>query len=400
MNSVSKSPASLFPIYLLSAAGFTVLTTEFIIVGLLPAMARDLHVSIPQAGLLVTLFAFTVAAVGPFLTAWLSRYGRKRLFVSTLLLFGISNVVAALAPNIGIMAVARLIPAFALPVFWSLASEAAVEITGPEKAGKAISTVSFGIVAATIFGIPIGTLIADAWGWRSAFCVLAVLAFGKAAALQLFLPEIRVPKSTGPISRQFRILREPAVIAHVLLSLMVFAGMFTAYTYLADILERLAHFDGSTVGWILMAFGGFGLLGNWLAGRIVDRGPLEATVALAVPLAIAVTLVAGFTNSPWLLAAALITWGIAQAGLFTISHVRVMKATSSAPALGASLNISGANAGIGIGAMIGGAVISRNGLADVGGAAGGVMLVAVALALTLKFATAPRAGTVAASNCE
>lgn len=128
----------LFPILLLSAAGFTVLTTEFVIVGLLPSIARDLNVSVSQAGLLVTLFAFTVAAFGPFLTAYCARFPRKRLFISILIMFGVANTLAALAPNIWVMAFARLIPALGLPVFWALASETAVDIVGPEYAGRAI----------------------------------------------------------------------------------------------------------------------------------------------------------------------------------------------------------------------------------------------------------------------
>lgn len=109
----------LFPILLLSAAGFTVLTTEFIIVGLLPSIARDLNVSVSQAGLLVTLFAFTVAAFGPFLTAYFARFQRKRLFITILVMFAVANSVAALAPNIWVMSLARLIPALGLPVFWA-----------------------------------------------------------------------------------------------------------------------------------------------------------------------------------------------------------------------------------------------------------------------------------------
>ncbi len=127
-------------ILLLSAAGFTVLTTEFVIVGLLPAIARDLEVSIPQAGLLVTLFAFTVAAFGPFLTAYFSRFERRRLFISILVIFGLANIVAALAPNIWVMAVARLLPALGLPVFWALASETAVDII--TRAGRSRKSVS------------------------------------------------------------------------------------------------------------------------------------------------------------------------------------------------------------------------------------------------------------------
>lgn len=400
MNSTDSTSPSFLPIFLLSAAGFTVLTTEFVIVGLLPSMSRDLRVSVSQAGLLVTLFAFTVAAVGPLLTALLAKFDRKTLFVGTLVLFGVSNVIAATAPNIGIMALARFIPALVLPVFWALASETAVEITGPEKAGKAISMVSFGIVAATIFGIPVGTLISDAFGWRTAFGTLAILAFAKALALVFFLPRIRLQKEPTSLARQLGILRNPVVIGHVLLSLLVFAGMFTAYTYLADILEKVAGFDGTTVGWILMGFGGVGMIGNWLGGRLVDRSPLGATVAFAAPMAIGMIVLVSIIQSHVLLAVVLGFWGMAQAALFTVSHVRVMKVASESPALGASLNISGANAGIGIGALIGGRVIDTNGLSSVGSAAAGVILLAIAVAFLLKFAGAPRLAKQVASTCD
>src|SRR5580693_2628380 len=256
MSHLKTADASLLPIFLLSAAGFTVLTTEFIIVGLLPSMARDLHVTVSKAGLLVTIFALTVAAVGPILTARVVGFERKKLFLFTLLLFALSNGLASFAPNIVVMAVARLLPALMLPVFWSLASETAVQITGPEHAGKAISMVSFGVVGATIFGIPIGALIAYQFGWRSAFAILGVLALAKALLLLFFLPRLPGAKDRLPVLQQLGILRQPRILGHIFLSLLVFAGMFTAYTYLADILEKLAGFSGSTVGWILMGFGG------------------------------------------------------------------------------------------------------------------------------------------------
>ncbi|WP_313242824.1 MFS transporter, partial [Stutzerimonas nitrititolerans] len=235
----------MLPILLLSAAGFTVLTTEFIIVGLLPGIARDLAVSIPQAGLLVTLFAFTVACLGPFLTAYFARFERRKLFVSIMVLFGLANLLAAMAPNIEVMAVARLLPALALPVFWALASEAAMDLVGAEQAGQAVAKISFGVVCATVFGIPVGALVADALGWRAAFGLLGALAFAKALLLFFFLPTIQVHSAETSLLKQFRVLRSLEMQGHVLLSVLVFCGMFTAYTYLADILERLAGFNES-----------------------------------------------------------------------------------------------------------------------------------------------------------
>jgi len=373
----------LLAIFLLSAAGFTVLTTEFIIVGLLPSIARDLHVSIPQAGLLVTLFAFTVAAFGPFLTAWFARFERRRLFISVLLMFGLANTLAAVAPDIWVMALARLIPALGLPVFWALASETAVDIVGPQHAGRAIARIGFGIVCATVFGIPVGTLVSDAFGWRSAFAILAVIAFAKALLLFIYLPKTNLHLHQVSFRSQFKILRSPLMQGHVLLSILVFSGMFTAYTYLADILERLAGFDGTLVGWCLMGFGAVGLVGNSLGGRAVDRHPLIASMVFCLfMIGGMVALVPSIHSTLWLTAAMAI-WGVTQAALFLVSHVRLMKAAPQAPAFAASLNIAGANLGIGLGAMVGGRVIDTLGLGSVGFAAAGFILISILLALLL-----------------
>ncbi|MEI2456338.1 MFS transporter [Lysobacter firmicutimachus] len=376
----------LLPLLLLSAAGFTVLTTEFILVGLLPPLARDLGVSVSQAGLLVTLFAFAVAASGPFLTAYFSRFERKRLFIVVLLLFAASNAIAAMAPNLGVMALARLIPALGVPVFWALASETAVDLAGQERAGRAISVISFGVICATVIGVPTGTLIADAFGWRAAFVALAIASLVKAAMLFAFLPDHRNDQPQPRLREQFRVLRDPRVGGHVLLSVILFTGMFTAYTYLADLFERLAGFDGQVVGWALMAFGAVGLIGNSLGGRYVDRHPLAVSLIFSVPMALGLVLVVPSIQSLPLFAATLALWGVTQAALFPVSHVRVMKSAPQAPAFAASLNISGANLGIGVGAIVGGRVIDAIGVGALGYAAAAIVAVSVLLGLLLLAA--------------
>jgi len=373
----------MLPILLLSAAGFTVLTTEFIIVGLLPGIARDLAVSIPQAGLLVTLFAFTVACLGPFLTAYFARFERRKLFVSIMVLFGLANLLAAVAPNIEVMAVARLLPALALPVFWALASEAAMDLVGAEQAGQAVAKISFGVVCATVFGIPVGALVADALGWRAAFGLLGALAFAKALLLFFFLPTIQVHSAETSLLRQFRVLRSLEMQGHVLLSVLVFCGMFTAYTYLADILERLAGFNGTVVGWCLMAFGAVGLIGNSLGGRAVDRHPLWASIGFSLFMIMGMVALIPSIHSTTALAISMAVWGITQAALFLVSHVRLMKTAPETPAFGASLNISGANLGIGLGAIVGGHVIDNFGLGSLGYAASGFIGLSILLALVL-----------------
>ncbi|AWP66295.1 MFS transporter [Bordetella holmesii] len=388
----------LLPIVLLSAAGFTILTTEFLIIGLLPPMARELQVTVSQAGLLVSLFAFTVASTGPLLTALAARLERKRLFIGILVLFGLSNVLAAYAPNIWIMAVARFVPALALPVFWSLASATAVEVVGPAHAGRAISMVAFGIVAATVFGIPLGVLISDALGWRAAFGLLAALSFAKALLLAWRFPRLRSPRDGLRLAAQLRIARDPIVLAHVVLSLLVFTGMFTAYTYLADMLERLAGLDARLVGWSMMGFGAIGILGNTLGGRLVDKTPLGATALFTALTAISLAILSLTMRAPLPLALTLGAWGIAQAALFIVCHVRVMKSAPQAPAFAASLNISGANIGIGLGAAVGGNVIDQWGLHALGWFSSLILLAALTLAIALMACTRRRQTTTASCD--
>ena len=153
----SKSAGHGLAVLLLAISAFVIVTTEFIIVGLLPSLSRDLGISVAVAGQLVTLFAFTVMLAGPFLTAMLSHFERKRLFVVILLIFAGANALAAAAPNIWILGFARFLPALALPVFWGTASETAGTLAGPERSGKAVANVYLGISGAMVLGIPLGT---------------------------------------------------------------------------------------------------------------------------------------------------------------------------------------------------------------------------------------------------
>lgn len=363
-------------IAILAVAAFVIVTTEYLIVGLLPALARDLEISISAAGQLVTLFAFTVMLFGPVLTALLSHLERKRLFIVILLIFAGSNALAAVAPNVWVLAVARFIPALVLPVFWGTASETAGQIVGPQRAGRAVSQVYLGISAALLFGIPLGTLASDAIGWRGTFWILAGLSLLMALALAVFMPTVARPERLR-LAEQTRILKDPYFVGNVALSVVVFTAMFTAYTYLADTLERIAGVAPAHVGWWLMGFGAIGLVGNWLGGRFVDRSPLGATAAFSLLLGIGMAASVPFAGSLVLLWLALAVWGIAYTALFPICQVRVMQSASHAQALAGTLNVSAANAGTGLGAIIGGLVIPQWGLGSIGYVATGISAIAV-----------------------
>jgi len=368
-------------ILLLAISAFVIVTTEFVIVGLLPALARDLDISISTAGQLVTLFAFTVMLAGPVLTSLVSHFDRKRLFVFILVLFAAANALAASATSVWILAIARILPALALPVFWGTASETAANIAGPERAGKAVSNVYLGIAGAMVLGIPLGTLATEVVGWRGTFAGLAALALVMAVLLQVVMPRQARPARMR-LREQASILKSPFFLGNIALSVVVFTAMFTAYTYLADMLESLSGIPSSHVGWWLMGFGVTGLFGNWLGGHYVERGPLTATLVGVVALAIAIAATVSLAANPVLLALAVVFWGIANTALYPICQVRVMQAATHAQALAGTLNVSMANAGIGLGAIIGGVVIQHWGLTAAGLVAAAIALLA---ALMIPF---------------
>ncbi|MDN4633219.1 MFS transporter [Sphingomonas sp. PsM26] len=365
-------------VLLLAISAFVIVTTEFIIVGLLPGLARDLDISVAAAGQLVTLFAFTVMLAGPFLTAMLSHFERKRLFVVILLIFAGANALAAAAPNIWILGFARFLPALALPVFWGTASETAGTLAGPERSGKAVANVYLGISGAMVLGIPLGTLASDAFGWRGTFWGLSGLSLLMGVLLFFVMPTLARPARVR-LAEQARILKDPYFLGNVVLSVVVFAAMFTAYTYLADTLQQIAHIPAGQVGWWLMGFGIVGLGGNWLGGQFVGKGPLLVTAVASLMLAVGIAATTVFAGSPVWLGVALAVWGVANTALYPICQVRVMQSASHAQALAGTLNVSMANAGIGLGAIIGGAIILHLGLPSVGYVAAAIAVLAVVL---------------------
>lgn len=370
-------------ITIMAIAAFVIVTTEFLIIGLLPALAKDLNISIAMAGQLVTLFAFTVMLFGPVLTARLAHVDRRKLFTFILLIFAASNVLAATSPNIWVLALARFAPALLLPVFWGTASETAGQLAGPGHAGKAIANVYMGISAALVFGIPLGTLAADSVGWRGSFWILAALCLLIGLLIHIVMPTLPSAPKRDAADKQTQIFRDPRFLAHVVLSTLAFTAMFTAYTYLADTLQRLAGIAPNQVGWWLMGFGAVGMLGNHVGGRLVDRSPLGSTVLFLALLAAGMLAATPLASRHGWLILALVVWGIAYTALFPICQVRVMRAGAKAQALAATMNISAANAGIGLGAILGGLGIRHFGLESLGIISAGIAAVAILIALLL-----------------
>ncbi|MBK4949229.1 MFS transporter [Klebsiella pneumoniae] len=288
-------------------------------------------------------------------------YPGRNLFTWILVAFALSNIAVALAPNYWTVLIARIVPAALLPVFWGVGSDAAGKLVAKEKAGKAISQVYFGVTAALLFGLPLGTVLGDAVGWRGAFWVLAVLSLAMAILLHKVMPKL----SPGPqesLKSQIATLANRFFIANLLLSLGVFTAMFGAYTYLADMLERSGGIAPAQVGWWLMGFGTVGLLGNYLAGRLVDEHAVKANILFCLMLGAGAASTALFAGQPQLFVASLVIWGVAHTALFPLGQIRVINAARSGKALAGTLNISACNSGIAAGAILGGWAIDFSGI--------------------------------------
>lgn len=381
MNTIStkdRNKCADLSIFILSLAAFVIFTTEFIIIGLMPNMARDLNISIPIAGQLVTSFALIIIFAGPIMTVIFARVERRALFAWILVVFAMSNAAVALAPGFWTIMIARIVPAALLPVFWGVGSDVAAKLVPKEDAGKAISKLYLGLTGGLVFGIPLGTVLGDAVGWRGAFWFLAVFSITVALLLAKAMPKLHPVEETS-LKSQIKSLSNRYFIANLVLSVAILSAMYASYTYLADMLEGYAGIASSHVGWWLMGFGTVGLYGNYLAGRLVDRHAIKANVLFCLLLAVGAASAVLLVGHPAMFVAALAVWGIAHTALFPLSQARVINAANEGKALAGTLNVSACNCGIAVGASLGGWAINVSGItAAILGASILILLCAVA----------------------
>lgn len=379
----TRASAFTLAVGLLAFANFVVVTTEFVVVGLLPVMARDLGLSLAEAGWFVTWFALSAALLGPPLTMAAARHPPREMLILTTLVVVIGNLAAVLVPHHGVLTVVRVMQGAVLPVFVSVASVAAARLAGAGREGWAISLVNTGVVAATVLGVPVGAMVAARLGWAASFAALTLLGLAAAGLIAIYFPRLAIGKRPS-VSNEASLLGQPRFLMHLLLSAVLFVAMFTGYTYVAPFLVAAGHVDETAIGWMLMGFGCAGAVGNWLAGRVVDRGPLVATASVAFALALAMAAIVQVGGPSPVLFALVGLWGTAHMAAFVLSQVRVMTAGRNAPAFAMALNISVCNLGIALGALLGGRIATCCGVEVVG--YGGAAIAALACLIALAMA--------------
>ena len=351
----------------LTLGAYAIGTTEFVIVGLIPTIAADLGVTLPSAGLLVSLYALGVAVGAPVLTALTGRVPRKTLLVALMLLFTLGNVIAWMAPGYGSLIVARVLTGLAHGVFFSIGSIIATSVVPKEKAASAIAIMFTGLTVALVTGVPLGTFIGQHLGWRATFLAVAALGVIALIGSLLFVPRNLQRSEPATFGQQLSVLAQPRLLLVYAITALGYGGTFLSFTYLASILQDVTGFSANAVSGVLLVYGVSVAIGNLWGGRLADRrGPIPA-LKLIFGLLAAVLFVLTFTAyNTWLVLLTVLALGAVAFGNVPGLQVYVVKQAQrfapQAADVASGLNIAAFNVGIALGASLGGLVVDHLGL--------------------------------------
>ncbi|WP_205511102.1 MFS transporter [Longitalea arenae] len=369
-------------IYIMALGAFGIITTEFGIIGIMPAIAKHFNVSIDTAGWLLSGFALTIALTGPFGVLLTARFNRKWMMSLVLFTFVLSNILSAVAPNFTVLMIARILPAFLHPVFWAVATVAAAKQVEAKDAPKAVSVVLAGLSVATVLGVPITTYVAELINWQASFVVSGVINLIAFAALAAFVPSMPVTEKQS-IKSQLVILRKGQMWVNLVATMIMIAGIFATYSYLAEYLGKISHMNGTQISIMLLLFGATGIAGNWVTGLALSRNVMLTTRFFLLSL-IAVHILAYVFGGLFIPMTAIVgIWGFIHTGGFLIGQTRSTSEAPEAPELAASLMVSFGNAGVTLGTFLGGIVITQFGVHQVIWIS--ILLLLVSLALTYVF---------------
>ncbi|MBD8541973.1 MFS transporter [Oxalobacteraceae sp. CFBP 8761] len=354
-------------LWALALSAFAIGTTEFVIVGLIPTIAASLQVSVPSAGLLVSLYALGVAIGAPLLTAMTGRVPRKQLLLGLMVLFTIGNLVAWMAPDYTALMAARVLTGLAHGVFFSIGSTIATSLVPKEKAASAIALMFTGLTVALVTGVPLGTFIGQHFGWQATFLAVSLLGVIAVIGSAILVPSDIAGSKPAPLLTQLAVLRKPRLLLVYAITTLGYGGSFIAFTYLAPILQQVSGFAASTVSLVMLVYGVSVAAGNIWGGKLADRlGPVRALQIVFALLALVLFVLAFTAPSKPLVLMTVLAWGAVAFGNVPGLQVYVVRrAERDAPQavdVASGLNIAAFNVGIALGAWGGGLIVAHLGL--------------------------------------
>ena len=347
------------PVALLALAigAFGIGTTEFAPMGLLPDIAHGLHTSIPTAGQLVSGYALGVLIGAPVMTALGTRLARRPMLMLLMGLFVAGNVLTALAPAYGLVLGGRIVTSLTHGAFFGIGSVVAAELVAPARRAAAISLMFSGLTVANVVGVPLGTYVGQQLGWRTTFLLIAALGVLALVGIGVLVP--RLPRPDGVrLRHEARAFGNPQVLLAMGMTVLGFGGVFTAVTYLAPLMTRIAGYPAGAVTWLQVLFGLGMVAGNLLGGRLADRRLMPTLIVALGALAVAL---AGFVVTGHGRIGAAVTLALVGAlGFTTVPPLqkRIIDTAPAAPTLASAVNIGAFNFGNAIAAGLGGLVIA------------------------------------------
>jgi DHA1 family inner membrane transport protein len=354
-------------LWALALSAFAIGTTEFVIVGLIPTIAASLQVSVPSAGLLVSLYALGVAIGAPVLTAMTGRVPRKQLLLGLMVLFTIGNLVAWMAPDYTALMAARVLTGLAHGVFFSIGSTIATSLVPKEKAASAIALMFTGLTVALVTGVPLGTFIGQHFGWQATFLAVSLLGVIAVIGSAILVPSDIAGSKPAPLLMQLAVLKKPRLLLVYAITTLGYGGSFIAFTYLAPILQQVSGFAASTVSLVMLVYGVSVAAGNIWGGKLADRlGPVRALQIVFALLALVLLVLAFTAPSKPLVLMTVLAWGaVAFGNVPGQQGFGVRRAQRDAPQavdVASGLNIAAFNVGIALGAWGGGLIVAHLGL--------------------------------------
>ncbi|MED1489506.1 MFS transporter [Bacillus smithii] len=350
----------------LAVSAFAIGTTEFISVGLLPLISKSLHVSVSVAGLTVSLYALGVTFGAPILTAITSQMPRKSLLLWIMFVFIIGNSLAAIATNIGVLLVARVISAFSHGVFMSIASTIAASLVSENRRASAISIMFTGLTVATVTGVPFGTFIGQQFGWRLAFMFIVAVGVIAFIANSILVPSDLRKGVRTTFRDQLKLVTNGRLLLLFVITALGYGGTFVVFTYLSPLLQDITGFQEQTVAVILLVYGVAIAIGNVIGGKLSNHNPIGALFYMFIVQSM-VLFILTFT-APFKIAGLLTILFMGLLAFMNVPGLQVYvvmlaeRFVPSAVDVASAINIAAFNAGIAIGSYLGGIVTDSLGL--------------------------------------
>jgi DHA1 family inner membrane transport protein len=380
----------------LAIGTFAIGMTEFVITGLLPDIAANLHVSIPRAGLLVSGYALSVVIGGPIVTGLVARRGRKAVLIALLAFFVAGNAISAVAAGYGVMLGGRIVAALCHGAFIGFATIVAGDLVAPERRSSAIAAMLSGLTLANVAGVPLGTLLGQQLGWRATFGTMAFLGLLAAVATAAFVPASSV-RAGLPVRAQLAVFRHARVWLALALTALAFGAVYAPFTYVAPLMTEVAGFSTGALPWLLALFGLGLVLGNVIGARAADRRLLTTIVTASVAMLVVLIALAWTAHFRWPAAITLFVLGVVAYATVPGLTTRVVTSADgdAQNLLASSAAVSAFNLGNAAGAYLGGVAIEAGrGYASTplvgAGMEAGALLVAAASVLHARRALISR----------